>query len=500
MMGNQHIIQKQVLEVEMENPGDAFQFRNRLGEVYHEMILPQLTILFDELGNGHKTYRIETINIDAGTIAKPNWEQELTDKIIAEARQAIQLREPVWKAPVTNPQPRSKAQSLIKNNEAEVINESREQEVLGQTEKIASYEFYELFETYLARGRLAWYATADQNLLQAFAALILPEKSLVLRLGGYLQTANDTVLLRLIYLLPNNSLNQLIQMLLHEKHAGLTKHFLQLVELVERILLHQSLKELYVKKGVYLPAFRSLYYVSTDQFISFLARQIVQYFKTNLPAILPEILQSLSPYDNPLQNAMINTIQSGISEKLEDRIVLPEVNEVEAVDGLFISNAGLVMLHPFLPQLFKELHLIEQNDFIDELCRMKAVLLTSYLATAEPVANDYDLMIEKVLCGLNPSAPIICNIELLEQERKEADDLLAQIIQLWKHNGVQVNGTVEGFRQSFLQRQGKLTQKQKDWRLQVQQLPYDMVLSSLPWSISMVKTPWMQGMIWIEWA
>ena len=50
----QHIIQKQVIEVEMENPADAFQFRNRLGEVFHEKILPGLEILFDEIGTNNR--------------------------------------------------------------------------------------------------------------------------------------------------------------------------------------------------------------------------------------------------------------------------------------------------------------------------------------------------------------------------------------------------------------------------------------------------------------
>jgi len=44
----QHIIKKQVLEVEMQDPPDAFSFRNRLGELYHEKIFPQLEEVFNE--------------------------------------------------------------------------------------------------------------------------------------------------------------------------------------------------------------------------------------------------------------------------------------------------------------------------------------------------------------------------------------------------------------------------------------------------------------------
>lgn len=499
-MANNHIIQKQVLEVEMENPPDAFQFRNRLGEVFHEMILPRLTVLFDELGTENKTYRIESLTIDAGTIAKQNWEELLADKIIAEARQAIQLKDPVWKAPVSRASQGKPTQAVLPH---ELMNANATHKETDRTQtdlNKTSQEFYEVFETYLTTGYLSWYAGHEHHLKEGFAQSILPEKPLVKRLANYLKTANSTAIQRLVYLLPYSFLNKLIEELLNKKLAGFLKDFLQLTYILEQIILQQSASELHIKKSLYLPFFKWLAVPETININDFIAAQTVKYFQLNLPMLLPKVSGLVNDHNNFLLKTIIETLQIETTKKL----VHPDIEQNEMIteqpDELFISNAGLVILHPFLPQLFQELQLTYNNKFVDELACMKAILISRFIAGEDVAVEDHDLAIEKILCGKEPDEPILCNIELSENDKKEAIDLLAQIIQLWKQNGVQVNGTIEGFQQSFLQRQGKLTKRNTDWRLQVQQLSYDMVLSSLPWSISMVKTPLMKGMLWIEWA
>lgn len=500
-MANNHIIQKQVLEVEMENPSDAFEFRNRLGEVFQDLILPQLTVLFDELGET-KTYRIEAMHIDAGIIARQNWEHLLTEKIIAEVRQAIQLENPIW----VREKPKPKNTTLIfeqlpnnVNRESEKHSRNREDEQTLDNDQ-AKVEFYNVFEEYLRTGNVSWYAHDIPKLRQGFEEYILPEITTVKRLADYLQTASESALLRLIYLLPSPLLNKLLQVLLSGAHPEFIHDFQSLQSTIEQVLLNSTTKELSIKKGLYLPVFKWLAYGQHVQIQSFIAAEVFHYFKDIQPDLLPEVLKQDRDKSNALLNLLRENFKADSNEKRIEKIPEAKQDKEEQPGERFIENAGLIMLHPFLPQLFQEVKLTVDNVFIDEQSRMKAIMLTHFLATGIAEAEDYELSIEKLLCGLQPNEPIVCDIELLDSDIKEANDLLAQIIQLWKQNGVQVNGTIEGFQQSFLQRQGKLNQKRDDWKLQVQQLPYDVVLSSLPWSISMIKTVWMKGMLWIEWA
>lgn len=497
---NNHIIQKQVFEVEMENPTDAFQFRNRLGEVFHDIILPRLTDLFDELGPDHKTYRLDQLTIDAGIINKQNWEQNLADKIITEARQAIQLKDPVWSEPVTNRTVVNKEQLSPPYHPIAPVTPSEEVEQDEKENQWRRKEFYEVFEHYLSTGFVTWYAGDQRKVQEGFTDWIMPNATLLNRLAKYLLTADETALLRLVYLLPVNSLNQLIEWLVQEKNSAILKDFLLLKTFLDKLLQPVVASEFHLKRGLYLVFFKWISVADTADSSGFIVRKTLQYVNSFLPEIIPQlttlVASEISPFFKEFQK-ILNKHQNEV--ELIDAVPLHKKDTIETGE-IFINNAGLVMLHPFLAQLFEELRLTTKKVFVDEPACMKAVLLTRFMATGEVVAEDHELVLEKILCGLSPDAPILCDLELLEDERKEARDLLAQIIVLWKQNAVQVNGTIEGLQQSFLQRQGKLTQKNNDWSLQVQQLAYDMVLSSLPWSISMIKTPWMKGMLRVEWA
>jgi hypothetical protein len=63
------------------------------------------------------------------------------------------------------------------------------------------------------------------------------------------------------------------------------------------------------------------------------------------------------------------------------------------------------------------------------------------------------------------------------------------------------NTSVDGLRQSFLLREGRLLRKESDgsWSLTVSTKAYDMLLDSLPWRFSTVRLPWMQTVLHVKW-
>ena len=171
------------------------------------------------------------------------------------------------------------------------------------------------------------------------------------------------------------------------------------------------------------------------------------------------------------------------------------------IDGIYIQNAGLVILHPFLSAFFNHIGLTDdENNFKDEASHQKAVLISQYLVTGEIEIAEETLALNKLLCGYPFDDPITRELQLSDDEKAETRDLLNQVMQAWKMNGVPVNTSIEGLQQSFLQRSGKLVQKENDWMLQVEQRPFDIVLASLPWGIGIIKNKWMRGMLWVEWT
>ncbi|WP_017326304.1 contractile injection system tape measure protein [Synechococcus sp. PCC 7336] len=165
--------------------------------------------------------------------------------------------------------------------------------------------------------------------------------------------------------------------------------------------------------------------------------------------------------------------------------------------GIYIPQAGLVLLHPFLKIYFEAIDLLADSQFRDESARQTAVYLMHWLATGDPAGAEVDLVLPKLLCNwpLNdPIAPIALPAAALE----EGEHLLQVAIDRW---GALKSASPDGLRQGFLQRQGKLTRTSShDWQLHVEQTSLDILLARLPWGLSMVKLPWMDCLLTVEWS
>lgn len=194
------------------------------------------------------------------------------------------------------------------------------------------------------------------------------------------------------------------------------------------------------------------------------------------------------------------TSKAGESDKVENP-AKPATKQKERVaeeqlpaEGIYINNAGLVIIAPFLPAFFKKLNIVKE-DIISE--RELAVNLVTYLATGVEYAAEFELVFAKILCGLEPSAPVTTLIAFTDEQKQEAEELLLSAIEYWT---VVKDTSPQGLRESFLQREGKLSFINGEWILQVEQKPFDMLLQSLSWNISMIKLPWMETMLKTEWV
>ncbi len=111
--------------------------------------------------------------------------------------------------------------------------------------------------------------------------------------------------------------------------------------------------------------------------------------------------------------------------------------------------------------------------------------------------QEYELVLPKILCGVAVDHPVDTGkFQVDKTLKKEAEEVLTSVIEYWN---ILQNTSIDGLRESFLKRNGKLTYDGKDWLLLVEQQPYDMLLQHIPWNISMIKLAWMQQMLKTEW-
>lgn len=172
-----------------------------------------------------------------------------------------------------------------------------------------------------------------------------------------------------------------------------------------------------------------------------------------------------------------------------------EEKHPEATEGIYIDNAGLVILHPFLPQFFSALDIVEN----DRLVRPdRALCLLHFLNTGQTIAPEYELVLPKVLCNRPLTMSVESDVALTRAELEEAEALLQAVIRHW--SALKSTG-IDGFRGAFLQRPGKIVRRDDgDWLLQVENRGQDILLEQLPWGIGAIRLPWMASMLWVEWT
>lgn len=165
-------------------------------------------------------------------------------------------------------------------------------------------------------------------------------------------------------------------------------------------------------------------------------------------------------------------------------------------EDIILYNAGMVLAAPYLQRLFGMLKLTEQSAFKDQKSAERAIHLLEYLVNESTDMPEYRLVLNKILCGVKTGRPIERSIMVQETEKTAIEGLLQGMISNWKRLG---NTSVQGFRESFLQREGRLQLKEDDWHLSVQPKAYDMLLDQIPWSFSIIRLPWMERTVYVKW-
>lgn len=227
-----------------------------------------------------------------------------------------------------------------------------------------------------------------------------------------------------------------------------------------------------------------------QQFITLLRQQLVV-------NILPSTRDTSLKIVDLLSNSDVDWAgqQTGMSP-LTDAPPPPQAQAQKEIEAVYIANAGIVLAAPYLPRLFEMLGLIEMSAFKDQEAKLRAVHMLQYLVNENTASPEYQLFLNKLLCGVKTDAPILRQIELTEHEKKLLNSLLQGMIENWKVLG---NTSVAGLREAFLQRQGRLQLRNDAWHLRVEPRPFDMLLDQLPWRFSTIKYRWMERVIYVEW-
>lgn len=193
---------------------------------------------------------------------------------------------------------------------------------------------------------------------------------------------------------------------------------------------------------------------------------------------------SISPMDSP---KLATTSRSPESDLQEDAL--------SGEAGLPVGTAGLVLLHPFLGRLFRQLGWLDETGGLLPDFRWEAVQALQFLALGRCGLPEATLVFEKTLCGI-PLHEVAEFPALDDTVRAECEGLLEAMIEHWSVLG---KTSVGGLREAFLERRGLLFFEEKRVRLAVERRSFDMLLGMLPWPLGMVMFGWLNRPIFVKW-
>ncbi len=216
----------------------------------------------------------------------------------------------------------------------------------------------------------------------------------------------------------------------------------------------------------------------------------IQSIKTSLPSTLQITFSSLFPSKKKI--AQIATTQTKTLKQTSmntQKTSLPD-------EGIAIPNAGIVLLNNYFLMLMDRLGVISDNKFKSEEDQQNAVHYFQYIVTGLTETEESLLVLNKILAGLSPDAPIKSSIDMTEDQKQLIDGLIQAAIGYWDAIG---ETSINGFRGNWLVREGILRETEERWELTVEKRAYDILLTRSPFSFSIIKLPWMPKPLHVTW-
>ena len=533
MPGRDHIIRKQVIDLDIDGRLSGQDIQERVSRLFNDRLISLIENYLDRIDSPLGTTQIPLLEIDLGVIKAEKLEELFETRLEQEINALIEDAETSYEDDVeparTNVVPDEQTDLILvacfletgtfpwwqKNGTTGLFIQALRNILKKETHPDDLLRI--LFVEAAAIKRLVY--TVDDQLLREIAAIITENDYAV-------KEALDEITFQRVYQVFQKKLTpsvfrkiwwtDLLTFSLHQSWAKgkeaphLISLFFELQVEDKKIAGQQNLLSYYreqlavLNKLLVVFAPVAVENVTTKQDIPALQ----QYFNTMKSMFNIKEADAKSKAQSSVEHSESNIkddTQSHTSAQKKETDEQPE-NDTEPsgsenfsdIDKLYIQNAGLVLLWPYLPRLFNILELTNDNEFINRHAAVKACLVLQYLAQGEdPEFFEPMLPLNKLLTGIDIFDPVDLQTgELTPGERETCNNMLGAVIanfDMWK--GL----SLDGLRSAYMRREGIISERDGHWVLQVHRETFDIILDRLPWGKNFIKLPWMTNLIYVEW-
>lgn len=483
MKNSNHIIEKVLLEVNTSNLETAHSIRNNIDVFMKDVLFPRLELLFDEYDFEDEIIRLDELALDL-SVLKTNDFSQLPDEICRQIKEKIDQQMPFKKE--------------LKNN----YTESYETEKQNIRRISGAQNSGDVFLFFLENGYLPWYGKEEQ-----ISSITQPEtweKALddraFFRKLDQMLGSNETAADRFILQFQDETITAYLRrknLRIHAETSAILKVSQNLDKEGRRIFLKLLIRLAHDDFPRVSEIFdRLIFGVMMEE------KRLLK--KPGVPGIeeLKRLFECILP-GNALQDSVLEKIDRLIEGKhsISSEIQPPQETKPEPFfkeenNHVWVQNAGLILLHPFLKQFFTAPGITGKQGNLSPENFDLAVMSMHFLATGDEDVFEGNLIMEKFLCGVPLKMPIQKQSLLTDLIKNEANELLIEVVRHWP---ALKNTSADGLRQMFIQRDGKLFQEDDKYKLIVERKAQDVLLESLSWNIAVIKLPWISNILFTEW-
>ncbi len=498
-----HLIEKHHIEARCNQKEFGHHMKDEIAAVFEFQLYPELERLLDRYDNPLGVYEIELLPVEISLVATKNWREELV-------RQSL-----------------SQIENFLLENALHGVGETED---VSQNKGIKNYDKYifvqDLFLHYLKTGQLSVNPLSD-TLDDIFEWLEFPD-SFIQKLIEFVPEDIDRVL-RWNFNIPKD----------------LKKRFLSFSEGSISIDSLESLQneweEIYSKSAEKQPQLKEpseftgfiefLFWISvfisenttieaiSEEKMLLIAKDYFQLSQEDLVLLLNTLMELESAKKTHGLVALIERVLNqekkiGKDVYLKEKKAPTEINKIDAVldaieqannekvvsknnAAVYINNAGLVLIHPFLVTLFQKLNYLDDTVWKSKKLQHRAVLIVQYLVNFEEHIFESDLLVGKIFCGVPLLDSVSVKWKITPEEDTKCRELLQSVVEHWS---ILKNTSVKALQETFIQRKGKLVEYKEDtYEITVEQQSIDLLLDQLPWGIGTIKTPWMENYLSCYW-
>lgn len=503
-LSKNHKIHTTSLQVQFEGIEEGLGLQDRLALVFHEKVLPALEKEFDIHADSDSTLVIDSLIIDCGYLSNENWEELLLQNILEQISKELASNHSNKPRLQTKEDKASQVFFFFMekgyfpwNSPFSFPNELENTVVLNQIffEKLNKA----ILKTSLIRDRL--FKSFSQGFLsKIFESLGEVLNPKIFLLYKTLQNLGEEKIQKELFLVFLN---------LRNKKNVLSNH--DLIKIIisnsnkENVLVYRDFfRNELIKDKEFKEAFLSIISESKSLDNDLILNSLIKGLHITYPdlyktiGIPKSIIKNFRSSKNLPEKAEINSKlpSDSIEDIQKNDSLLRKEFTTNADEDIFIENAGLVLLNPFIAGLFSNLELVKNQKFEDPQKRHLAAKILQYLVYGETELTENYYVLNKLLCGMDLFEVLPLTHEIDRESKNECENLLQTVINHWE---ILKNTSVDGLRETFLQRSGKLIRVDQGWKLIVERKTVDILMDKLPWGIGIVKLPWMSEMMYVDW-